>query len=161
MSGPTGADRWHPADPDPPPPGTVTCPHCGHQLSMFMELESDRAEAAAARIAGAAGSWWFLVMILLLIAGWFGVNAVFQPFQPHPSTMIGYLGTMLTAVAALQGPLILLVQRRETARDRAREIESFHVATNVEADLHAIRTALGTAKVLPSPDEPGTRPGPG
>jgi uncharacterized membrane protein len=108
-----------------------------------MELESSRAETAAARIADAVGSWWSLVVILLAIGGWLGVNAIFEPFPPHPSTMLGYLGTVLTAVAALQGPLILLTQRREAARDRAREIEAFHISMNTEADLHTIRTVLG------------------
>jgi uncharacterized membrane protein len=83
------------------------------------------------------------MVILLAIGGWLGVNAIFEPFPPHPSTMLGYLGTALTAVAALQGPLILLTQRREAARDRAREIEAFHISMNTEADLHAIRTVLG------------------
>lgn len=102
-------------------------------------------------------------MIQLLIAVWLGVNAAFQPFHPHPSTMIGYIGTVLTAAAALQGPLILLTQRQETARDRAREIETFRVATNIEADLHAIRpSAAGAiASILLGMlllDRPGARP---
>lgn len=112
---------------------------------MYMELETDRAETVAARIADAVGSWWTLLVILLLIAGWIAVNAAAQPFQPHPATGLGYLGTILTAVAALQGPLILLTQRRDALRDRARDIEAFRVATNAEADLHAIRSALQEA----------------
>ncbi|MBC8092911.1 MAG: DUF1003 domain-containing protein [Pseudonocardia sp.] len=116
---------------------------------MFIELESDR--AAGATIADAVGSWWSLAAIQLLIAVWLGVNAAFQPFHPHPSTMIGYIGTVLTAAAALQGPLILLTQRRETARDRAREIETFRRCPRTEDTLDGrVSTSSTRAERFPS-----------
>lgn len=120
----------------------ITCPHCGHELSMFEEPPADRAEQLAARVADAVGTWWFLMGLLLLILGWLVVNLVWQPFQPHPATMLAGLGASLATVAALQGPLILLTQRRGAARDRARDREALRVATNTESDLHAIREAL-------------------
>jgi uncharacterized membrane protein len=73
------------------------------------------------------------------------VNLVVEPLQPHPSTMLYDLGVALTAVTALNGPLILLAQRRNAARDRARDREALRVATRTEGDLHAILERLRTA----------------
>jgi uncharacterized membrane protein len=137
-----------PTDPDPQETGDphgVLCPHCGHELSMFAEPIADRAETVASKVADAVGSWWFLLVLIVASIGWIVVNLVVEPLQPHPSTMLYYLGVALTAVTALYGPLILLAQRRSTARDRARDREALRVATRTEGDLHAILERLQTA----------------
>lgn len=118
------------------------CPHCGHQLSMFMETRSNPGDRAAARLATVAGSWPFLLILVLAIVAWLVVNTILPLFHPDSSAVLDYLGTALAIVAALQGPLILLTQRRESDRDRARDIETFHISQNAEADLHSISLAI-------------------
>jgi uncharacterized membrane protein len=49
---------------------------------------------------------------------------------------------VLASLAALQGPLILLTQRRAAERDRQRDREVLMVAANSEADLHRIDDKL-------------------
>ena len=147
MSSP-GPPSAPPTDPDPRETGDahgVVCPHCGHELSMFAEPMADRAETVASKVADAVGSWWFLLVLIMVSSGWIVVNLVVEPLQPDPSMMLGYLGTALTAVTALYGPLILLAQRRGAARDRARDREALRVATRTEGDLHAILERLQTA----------------
>jgi len=124
------------------------CPHCGHQLSMFREARSSPGDRAAARAASVAGSWPFLLILMLAILAWFVVNMILPLFHPHPSAMLNHLGTALAIVAALQGPLILLTQRRESDRDRARDIETIHISQNAEADLHSISHAINSALEL-------------
>lgn len=121
------------------------CPHCGHQLSMFREARSGLGDRAAAWVASVAGSWPFLLIMMLAILAWIVINTILPFFHPHPSAMLSYLGTALAIVAAVQGPLILLTQRRESDRDRARDIESFHISQNTEADLHSISLAVNSA----------------
>lgn len=118
-----------------------------------MEMEPDRAETMAAKIAGAVGSWRFLVLLVLVIAGWLTANLVLKPFQPHPAAMVDWLGLALATIAALTGPLILLSQHRGAERDRARHREVLRVAASAEADLHAIRTALKDAEIRPASTE--------
>lgn len=81
---------------------------------------------------------------MVAILAWFVVNTILPLFYPHPTAMLDYLGTALAIVAALQGPLILLTQRRESDRDRARDIETFHISQNTEADLHSISHAINS-----------------
>ena len=120
------------------------CPHCGHQLSMFREARSSPGDKAAAWVASVAGSWPFLLILVVAILAWFVVNTILPLFYPHPTAMLDYLGTALAIVAALQGPLILLTQRRESDRDRARDIETFHISQNTAADLHSISHAINS-----------------
>ncbi|MER7569811.1 DUF1003 domain-containing protein [Streptomyces sp. NPDC015140] len=120
----------------------LVCPHCGHRLGVFDEPCPGRGERWAAKIADMVGTWWFLAGLVTVIVSWLAVNFVLRPFEPHPATMLTGLGAILATVAALQGPLILLSQRRAAARDRGRAREALRVATNTEADLHAIRGVL-------------------
>lgn len=135
----------------------VACPHCGHDLSMFTESASSRAEAAATRISLVFGSWRFLVLLALVIVSWCAVNVVMRPFDPHPTAMLTYLGIALAAVTALQGPLILFTQHREAARDRRRDVEVLAVCQNTEADVHAIRAVLEDGRG-PRSHTPGESP---
>ena len=120
----------------------IVCPNCGHELSMFMELESTRPERIATKIANAFGSWRFVVILIVAIIVWLAANIISQSLDPYPQMMLDYLGLGLALVAALQLPLILLSQRMDGVRDRERDREALRVATSAEADLHAIRDAV-------------------
>jgi len=119
------------------------CPNCGHDLSMFMELETTRPERIATAIATAVGSWRFVVVLMMGIIVWLTANIISQSLTPYPQMMLDYLGLGLTLLAALQLPLILLSQRQESVRDRERDREALRVAASAEADLHVIREAVG------------------
>ena len=120
----------------------LSCPNCGHDLSMFEEPPMDRAESMAVRVADAVASWRFAGALLVVIVGWFTVNLAARPFAPFPIVMLAGLATILSTIAAFYGPLILLSQRRAALRDRARDVETYVVSANTEADLHALRGRL-------------------
>jgi len=134
-------------------PKRVVCPNCGHELSMFMELEITRPERVATAVANAVGSWRFLVVLLVAIVVWLTANIVTHGFTPYPQMMLDYLGLGLTLLAAMQLPLILLSQRQDSARDRERDIEALRVAASAEADLHAIRDAVSRLVEASEADE--------
>ena len=119
------------------------CPNCGHELSMYTEPDgASRAENVAARLADFFGSWMFMLFLAVSIIAWLAVNVVVGLLQPSPALAFSQLDIALAIVAAMQGPLILLTQRRDSERDRARDIEIFHIALNTEEDVHAIRAAM-------------------
>jgi len=121
---------------------TDRCPACGHELSMFFDEEASGAERLAAAIAGRVASWWFAGTLLGLVAIWIAVNVVAEPFEPYPVIVFAVISAVLATVAALQGPLILLTQRRAAERDRARDREALMVAVNAEADIHRLERKL-------------------
>ena len=118
---------------------SLECPSCGHQLSMYRAPEPRQGEQMAARVAARVATWWFPTAILLALALWAVINVAARPLQPYPVVVLAWISAVLATVAALQGPLILLAQRRAAMYDRQRDEETFRVAMNTEADLHQVR----------------------
>ena len=109
---------------------------------MFSDPEMTRAERLAVGIAEHVASWRFALSVVAAIAVWVVVNVAWQPFEPYPVIIYAVISAVLASLAALQGPLILLTQRRSAERDRQRDREVLMVAANSEADLHRIQTQL-------------------
>lgn len=122
--------------------GEIRCPGCGHELSMFHAPEPRPGEHYAMRIADTVASWRFVLTLLALIAVWLTWNLVAKPFTPYPVIMFAVMSSVLATVASLQGPLILLCQRRAADRDRARDEETLRVTVNAEADLHRVEAKI-------------------
>lgn len=92
----------------------------------------------ADRFAILAGSWKFIIVFTLLMAAWIGANAVLGDgaFDPFPFIL---LNLTLSTVAALQAPVILMAQNRQSAKDRAVAQNDYQVNLKNEveiADLH-------------------------
>lgn len=117
----------------------TNCPSCGHQLSMHMEEPPDTDELWAREAIKVITNWRFLAGMLFLIVLWLAFNIIFRPFEPHPIFMIATLAATVTTATALQGPLILLTQRRSVERDRQRDRATYQVAANTEHDVHLLR----------------------
>src|SRR4051794_2504408 len=120
----------------------VHCPNCGHMLSMWTAPDPSRGEVVAMRVANVVASWPFAGAVLGLIAAWIVWNVVARPFEPYPVIIFAVISAVLATVAALQGPLVLLAQRRASSRDRKRDGETLHVAMNAEADLHRLEEKI-------------------
>lgn len=114
----------------------LECPSCGHHLSMYRAPEVNSGERIAARVAGWVATWWFPTAILGVVTLWAIVNVGARPFEPYPVVVLAWISAVLATVAALQGPLILLAQRRSAMSDRQRDEEAFRIAMNTEADMH-------------------------
>lgn len=130
-------------------PSAIACPRCGHQLSVYTEPAESSANRTAGRVADAMGSWRFLVALSLMTLAYIGATIAIRPSGTDTAIVLNYLGIAMTTLVAIQTPLILLTQRRDSARDRARDQEAFRVATRAEHDLHAIRTALESGHANP------------
>jgi uncharacterized membrane protein len=119
----------------------LRCPNCGHELSMFNEPEPDRAEQLAIRVADSVASWRFAAGLAAVVVAWFVVNLVGR-FDPYPMVMLSGATVIVGVLSAFYGPLILLSQRRALQRDRARDVETYVVSANTEADLHRLLARL-------------------
>lgn len=118
------------------------CPACGHSLSDYEDDEVGRSEALAATIADHVATWWFAGTVLVLLATWIIVNVAWRPFEPYPVVTLAVISAALACVTALQGPLILVTQRRAAERDRMRDREALRVAMHAEADIHALNDRI-------------------
>jgi uncharacterized membrane protein len=111
-------------------------------LSSYEEAEATRGERVAAAVADHVATWWFSATVIAFLATWIAINVTWQPFEPYPTIMFAVISAVLASIAGLQGPLILVTQRRAAERDRMRDREALRVATNAEADIHRIESKL-------------------
>ena len=106
-------------------------------LSTNIDAEFERewtlGERLADRIAAFGGSWIFLIFFGVFIALWIGMNSFFlfsRPVDPYPFILLNLL---LSCLAAIQAPIIMMSQNRQEAKDRLRSQHDYQV--NLKAEL--------------------------
>jgi uncharacterized membrane protein len=103
-----------------------------------LEEESSLGDRLADRLSMFAGSWKFIIGFGLFMAFWIAVNAIAgaEAFDPFPFIL---LNLTLSTLAALQAPVILMAQNRQSEKDRAMAQNDYQVNLKSEleiADLH-------------------------
>src|SRR5262249_54161513 len=90
-------------------------------------------ERLSDRIAEFGGSWTFIMILGGVVIGWIVLDAVFllnRGFDPYPFIL---LNLILSCLAAIQAPIIMMSQNRAEARDRLRAENDYKV--NLKAEL--------------------------
>ena len=85
------------------------------------------------KIASFGGSWKFIIGFLFVLFIWLIINSgilLARPFDPYPFI---FLNLVLSCVAALQAPIIMMSQNRQAAKDRIRAESDYK--TNLKAEL--------------------------
>lgn len=96
-------------------------------------------ERLADRVAVIGGSWSFIIGFMLFLLAWAGINTVILigfAFDPYPFI---FLNLLLSMLAALQAPVIMMSQNRQAAKDRLAAALDYEVNLKAEteiADLH-------------------------
>jgi uncharacterized membrane protein len=85
-------------------------------------------------VARFGGSWKFINAFMLIMLGWMALNLFFlvRPFDPAP--FIG-LNLVLSMLAALQAPVIMMSQNRQDAKDRVRADLDYQVNLKAEVEI--------------------------
>ena len=90
-------------------------------------------DRVADKVAEFGGSWLFIFTFLTLMGVWMGLNTwqlLAQPFDEYPFIL---LNLMLSTIAALQGPVIMMSQNRAQKKDRLRADLDYQV--NLKSEL--------------------------
>lgn len=88
-------------------------------------------ERLSDKLAQFGGSWTFLIVFSVFLAIWMLINSAgSQTFDPYPFIL---LNLILSTIAAIQAPVIMMSQRRQEAKDRARSLNDYRV--NLKAEL--------------------------
>ena len=89
-------------------------------------------------IADFGGSWTFISIFGIFIFAWMALNitAVFvKPFDPFPFIL---LNLVLSTLAAIQAPVIMMSQNRQEERDRQRAIYDYKVNLKAELEIRQL-----------------------
>ncbi|MCA9147599.1 MAG: DUF1003 domain-containing protein, partial [Planctomycetales bacterium] len=96
----------------------------------------------ADKIASFGGSWTFLISFAVFIGTWIVVNSILiatRPFDPFPFIL---LNLMLSCLAAIQAPVIMMSQNRQEAKDRVRAEHDYRVNLKAELEIRHLHAKL-------------------
>jgi uncharacterized membrane protein len=99
-------------------------------------------ERMADRIAEFGGSWRFILFFGAVMACWIGLNAgllALRPFDPYPFIL---LNLVLSCLAALQAPVIMMSQNRQEDRDRQRAEGDYKVNLKAELEIRHLHEKM-------------------
>ncbi len=85
------------------------------------------------KIAQFGGSWSFIITFFSFILIWIGINIwvlTNKPFDPYPFIL---LNLILSCIAAIQAPIIMMSQNRQEQKDRTRSEHDYKI--NLKAEL--------------------------
>jgi uncharacterized membrane protein len=87
------------------------------------------------------GSWTFIFAFLLFMLTWILVNVYLltRPFDPFPFI---FLNLLLSTIAALQAPIIMMSQKRIDEKDRQRAVNDYMVNLKSEIELRNLHQKL-------------------
>jgi uncharacterized membrane protein len=99
-------------------------------------------ESAADAVAAFGGSWTFILSFCFVLVCWMLLNvtgAVFAVFDPFPFILLNLL---LSCIAALQAPIIMMSQRRQEAKDRLRAENDYKVNLKAELEIRHLHDKI-------------------
>ncbi|MFN7708428.1 MAG: DUF1003 domain-containing protein [Sphingobacteriia bacterium] len=95
----------------------------------------------ADRISRFGGSWLFIILFLIFILMWLALNLAtwLGSFDPYPFIL---LNLVLSCVAAMQAPIILMSQNRKEEKDRQRSINDYKVNLKAELEIQELHEKM-------------------
>lgn len=114
--------------------------HISRNLNREYDDTLTFGQKLADRIAVFGGSWTFILLFLALLLSWVVVNTLVltrlsQPFDPYPFI---FLNLVLSMLAALQAPVIMMSQNRHSAKDRVAAEHDYEVNLKAELEILAL-----------------------
>ncbi|MFA6218368.1 MAG: DUF1003 domain-containing protein [Erythrobacter sp.] len=131
--------------------------YIGIDAAEAAQLHSTYGEKMADRVAAIGGSWSFIIAFAVVLLGWMLINSElltalgFRPFDGFPFI---FLNLILSMLAAIQAPVIMMSQNRQAAKDRIAARHDYEVNLRTQLEIlrlsrkvdRLMRIALRTAK---------------
>jgi uncharacterized membrane protein len=96
----------------------------------------------ADKIAAYGGSWKFIISFAIVLTIWIIINSVvllLKPFDPYPFIL---LNLVLSCLAAIQAPVIMMSQNRQEAKDRARSEHDYQINLKAELEIRNLHQKI-------------------
>lgn len=107
-------------------------------IEIYIEKELSFGQKLADIMAKFAGSWLFISFFFLIIMLWVGINVwalTINPFDPYPFIL---LNLILSCLAAIQAPIIIMSQNRLEEKDRRRGEHDYKVNLKAELEIRLL-----------------------
>jgi uncharacterized membrane protein len=105
-----------------------------------IEQDARFGERLADIVAGFGGSWTFIITFLVVLAIYSGINLIKGlSWDPYPFI---FLNLILSMLAAIQAPVIMMSQNRQDTKDRLRGELDYEVNRRAESEIQALSSKL-------------------
>lgn len=105
-------------------------------------------ERLADRVASFGGSWPFIILFMSLLLIWVGINSFIlarwnSSFDPYPYIL---LNLVLSMIASLQAPVIMMSQNRHSEKDRIDAAHDYEVNLKAELEIMSLHRKLDAVR---------------
>ncbi len=115
-------------------------------LTDKIESEEDQVlttgQKIADKVASFGGSWTFIISFCSFIFLWISLNVIgfiYKAFDPYPFILLNLL---LSCLAALQAPIIMMSQNRQEEKDRERAKKDYMINLKSEIELRTLHEKI-------------------
>lgn len=99
-------------------------------------------QRVADKVASFGGSWTFIISFMVFLLGWIALNAFWltnKGFDPYPFIL---LNLILSCLAALQAPVIMMSQNRQEEKDRERARKDYMINLKSEVEIRLLHEKI-------------------
>ncbi|MGE5446696.1 MAG: DUF1003 domain-containing protein [Ignavibacteriales bacterium] len=111
-------------------------------LNTEFESKLTLGERIADNVAKFGGSWRFIISFGVFLVLWMIINSIVllrRPFDPYPFIL---LNLILSCLAAIQAPIIMMSQNRQEAKDRLRSEHDYRVNLKAELEIRHLHAKM-------------------
>jgi uncharacterized membrane protein len=111
-------------------------------INLEFEQELTVWERMSDKVASFGGSWRFILGFAVVLVIWVAINSIAllrQPFDPYPYIL---LNLVLSCLAAIQAPVIMMSQNRQDAKDRLRSEHDYQLNLKAELEIRHLNEKM-------------------
>lgn len=111
-------------------------------LNDAVDDQSTLGQRLADKVASFGGSWTFLLIFAGVLIVWIIINAISlmgKPFDPYPFIL---LNLVLSCLAAMQAPIIMMSQNRQNEKDRLNADNDYRVNLKAELEIRHLHSKM-------------------
>ena len=101
-----------------------------------------KGQAISDKVARFGGSWAFIISFFIILLAWITFNTIGpkgDKFDPYPYILMNLI---LSCIAALQAPVIMMSQNRQEEKDRKRGENDYLINLKAELEIRALHQKI-------------------
>lgn len=111
-------------------------------ISKKKKEKASAGQRAADQIAKFGGSWKFIILFAIMLFTWVLINTMLpkdRQFDPFPFIL---MNLVLSCIAALQAPIIMMSQNRQEEKDRERNESDYMINLKAEIEIRTLHQKI-------------------
>ena len=118
--------------------------HVARDPTKELDAAATRGQRAADAVAAFGGSWIFITCFIVVMVVWVSLNSLIlatysKAFDPYPYIL---LNLFLSMLAAIQAPIILMAQNRQSYKDRVSAEHDYEINLKAELEIMLLHEKL-------------------